>query len=729
MPILALALLLSAFIAVTKGQEPGGQKTGQADETIRIDTELVQTNVTVLDKKGQFVDGLGREQFELRVDGKPVPVTFFERVATGTAGSALERGVAEKTSTPKSTGTPEVRGRTIVFFIDDLHLSLDSLGRTREALRHFLDDEMTAWDQVALVSSSGQIGFLQQFTDNKAVLRAAMSRLKPIPYTVRDIEQPPMPEYVAIRIQAGDRDAADLYIDKILESIVSKKTGKGMNRNGVFEMVKTRAKQIVFALESVTANSLASLESLMRTTGRMPGRKLVFFISDGFYLETRGSISTANTHLQRVTDAATRTGSVIYTIDARGLFALLPDATGDRPFDPKGRLDRAIVGEAMLSQDGLNALAGDTGGRFLKNQNYFDRWVSRVLDETSNYYVLAWRPETEAQKAGQFKRVEVSVTGRPELNVRLQRGYFEGGAPPVAGAKQPGPDEKATAKGKAASAADNDLHPAPTTAATTKRATIPTMLSTSFVDVPGSGTVLTSSVQVATDTLNYGEDGKQAGAVDVAGLVINEQGKQVADFKTRLNVTPLASSAASHGARGVIYNHRTPLAPGLYLIKVAARDGRGGQVGSASQWIEIPDLMKRQLTLSSLLLGGVVVNSAGEGKNAQSPQIQFSVDRRFERSARLNFMLFIYNAAQAKGGRAATGLTAQVQVLSNTGRAIVDTHALPLTLNATEDLMRIPYSGSFPLQALAPGRYLLRINITDSATKSSATQQAAFIVE
>jgi VWFA-related protein len=727
MAVLALTLLLSAFAVVTKGQGPGGQKTGQADETIRIDTELVQTNVAVFDKKGQFVDGLGREQFELRVDGKPVPVSFFERVATG--ASAAERGAAEKNSAPKATGAPEVRGRTIVFFIDDLHLSLDSLGRTREALRHFLDEEMTPWDQVAVVSASGQIGFLQQFTDNKAVLRAAMSRLKPIPYTVRDIEQPPMPEYVAIRIQAGDRDAADLYIDKILESIVSKKTGKGMNRNGVFEMVKTRAKQIVFALESVAANSLASLESLMRTTQRMPGRKIVFFISDGFYLETRGSISTANTQLQRVTDAATRTGSVIYTIDARGLFALLPDATGDRPFDPKGRLDRAVVGEAMLSQDGLNALAGDTGGRFLKNQNYFDRWVSRVLDETSNYYVLAWRPETEAQKAGQFKHVEVSVTGRPELTVRLQRGYFEGGAPMVAGAKQSGPDEKATAKGKAASAADNDLHPAPTATAT-KRTTIPTLLSTSFVDVPGSGTVLTSSVQVATDTLNYGEDGKQAGAVDVAGLVINEQGKQVADFKTRLNVTPLAASAASHGARGVIYNHRTPLAPGLYLIKVAARDGRSGQAGSASQWIEIPDLTKRQLTLSSLLLGGVVVNGAGEEKSAQSPQIQFSVDRRFARSARLNFMLFVYNAAQAQGGGgAANGLTVQVQVLSNTGRAIVDTHAKPLTINATEDPTRIPYSGSFPLQALAPGHYLLRINVTDSAAKSSATQQAAFIVE
>jgi VWFA-related protein len=360
---------------------------------------------------------------------------------------------------------------------------------------------MTAWDTVAFVSSSGQIGFLQQFTDNKAVLRAAMARLKPIPYTVSDTDTPPMPEYVAIRILNGDREAADLYIDKILEGFVSRRgSPRGFNRNAVFEIVKTRANQIVYGLEAVTANSLASLESLMRTTQEMPGRKLVFFISDGFYIQTKDGVSAANTHLQRVTDAATRTGTVIYTIDARGLFALLPDATGDRPFDPKGRLDRATVGEAVLSQDGLNALAGDTGGRFLKNQNYFDRWVARMLDETSNYYVLAWRPETDAQKAGKFKRVEVSVVGRPELTVRLQRGYFEGGAPSSNSARQAKPDKKASENVKIANETVSDSSTTPASAAT--KGTIPTLLSTSFVDVPGSGPVLTSSVQVATDTLD-----------------------------------------------------------------------------------------------------------------------------------------------------------------------------------------------------------------------------------
>jgi VWFA-related protein len=732
--LLSLMLLFTALCVVTRGQEQQKARTPTeaADEIIRVNTELIQTDVMVFDKNGRFVDGLGREQFELRVDGQPVPVTFFERIRDGSlqSGGPAERG-AGQAEAPKTVGAAEVRGRTIIFFIDDFHLSLDSLGRTRQALTHFLDDEMTPWDRVAFVSASGQIGFLQQFTDHKAVLRAAMARLKQIPYNVSDTDTPPMPDYVAIRIQNGDRDAADLYIDKILEGFASKKGGpRGFNRNAVFEIVKTRANNIVYALEAVTGNSLASLENLVRSTGQVPGRKLVFYLSDGFYLNAKNGISSANTKLQRVIDAATRTGSTIYTIDARGLFALLPDANGERPFDPQGRLDRAVVGEAVLSQDGLNALAGDTGGRFLKNQNYFDRWVARMLNETSSYYVLAWHPETEAQKAGKFKRVEVGVAGRPELTVRMQRGYFEGGVRPTATAAKPSaPDENSSAKTQPSSTTENDQRAVPTAAAAVKRM-LPTLLTISFVDVPGSGPVLTSSVQVATDTLNYGEDGKQAGFIDLGGVVLNDQGKQAADFKTRLSVTPLASSSVSDNRRGVIYNHRLPLMPGLYQIRVAARDGRGGQTGSASQWIEIPDLAKHQLALSSLLLGGTLVGDAGKEKPEQLPQVQFSVDRRFAHTSRLSFLLFIYNAVQPKAGVAATsGLTTQVQVLSSDGRVVVDTQSRPLPTKGVEDTARIPYAGSFPLQALRPGHYLLRVSINDATNKSSATEQAAFTVE
>src|SRR5215207_2874642 len=607
-------LLLSAVLLCPPA---GFAQAQEKDDVVRVESELVQTDVMVFDKSGQFVDGLTRDQFELRVDGQPVPLAFFERVSAPLrkGGAAPGAVAAAANAAIASRG----RGRTVVFFIDDLHLSLDSLNPTRGAITRFIDEEMAPGDLAAVFTATGQLGFLQQFTDNKAVLRAAVARLKNVPPPIHDAEQPPMSEFVATRIANGDRQAAGFYITKIQEGFFSSTAAKAgmsnpaINSNAIYEMVKTRAANITKQMESVTNSSLSALEKLVSTAGQIEGRKLLFFVSDGFYLDGKGSVSTANRRLQLVTDTAARTGSVIYTIDARGLFAPFNDATGSRARDPNGSLDRAAVGEASLAQEGLANLAGETGGQFLKNQNYFDHWVSRVIDETSNYYRIAWKPEADVQKGGRFRRVEVAVAGRPELNVRLHRGYVPAGARAAEepkgdrdGAKS---DAKAAPLPKSAEAKGAEADFRAAFSAPAGKRGLPTAVSASFVDVPGTGAVLTSSVEVGTGTLDFGADGRQPASVDMVGVVYSDQGKPVTNFSKRLTVAPSAS--ASGEQPGVIYNHRAPLAPGLYQVKAAVRDSRGGQVGSAVQWIEIPDLSKKQLALSSLHLGGRQVGGQG----------------------------------------------------------------------------------------------------------------------
>src|SRR5215207_9056839 len=214
MKLCLTVLLVTLCCVVTNGQEP---------EVVRTNTELVQTAITVLDKKGHFVEGLQREQFELMVDGKPRPVTFFERVA---AGSPRELEIAALNNANTTAATPttvtRVPGPTIVFFIDDLHLSPDSMNRTRMMLQHFLDREMSSKDNVAILSASGQVGFLEQFTNNKTVLDTALSRLIPRPYDANGYSygnSTKMSEYMALTIDTGRTDSKvqDFFVQECMK--------------------------------------------------------------------------------------------------------------------------------------------------------------------------------------------------------------------------------------------------------------------------------------------------------------------------------------------------------------------------------------------------------------------------------------------------------------------------------------------------------------------------------
>ena len=179
--VLSLNVLLIALVC---SQPILGQVRTQApDDVVRTKTELVQTDVTVVDKRGRFVDGLSAEDFELRVDSKLQSLSFYEQVTTGSIDEEKQLTAARKgdatpqtkpATTPASVGD---RDRVIFFFVDDVHLSGEGLDRARKVLTHFVENKMTAKDRVVIVSTTGKIGFLQQLTDNKAVLREAINRL------------------------------------------------------------------------------------------------------------------------------------------------------------------------------------------------------------------------------------------------------------------------------------------------------------------------------------------------------------------------------------------------------------------------------------------------------------------------------------------------------------------------------------------------------------------------
>jgi VWFA-related protein len=690
----------------------------------------MQTDVTVLDRNGAFVEGLKREQFELRVDKKPRQIQFFERVKAGSANEeaqlAAARGGAPTTTVTKAGSAPLDRGRSVFFYVDDFHLSPGSMFNVRKMLLKFVDNEMGQNDEAAVMSPSGKIGFLQQLTDNKEVLRLAVERLRGRPSATRDLERPPMSEYQALQVEI-DRELLAYFVEQVMRQIPN------IARTAAEEMVLGRARQLRTEAGRVTANTLQSLEGLVASSKELPGRKLILFISDGFFLDFNADSAD---RLRRVTAAANKAGVVIYTIDARGLIASLNDASSDAPPDESGRVDRAMMGEMGASQDALNALARDTGGRPLFNSNDLSSGFTRAIEETSGYYLIAWRPEAEDHR-GKSARVDVSIVGRPELTVLLRQGFASDDKSPIA-------KNKAKNTLPPAKQADEELRTAVTSVYTGNR--IPTSLIVEFLDDLTTGSKTVVAMQSALDASSFTvSEGKPTAEVGLLGVVYDVEGKVAGSFHTQMTVKPKSTDPQAALPESATYLYEFKLKPGIYQVRVAARDNATGRTGSARQWIEVPDLASRKLVLGSLMLGERTA-AASRVVNQANPlgQAELNVQHRFSRSSNLRFLTFVYNATRRNGGPTpalpitdvsassastnAADLAVQVHLLRD-NQPVVTTTSRRIEVFPATDLARIPYAADIPLFGLPPGRYVLQVTVVDRIAKSSATQRTSFVID
>jgi hypothetical protein len=232
-------------------------------------------------------------------------------------------------------------------------------------------------------------------------------------------------------------------------------------------------------------------------------------------------------------------------------------------------------------------------------------------------------------------------------------------------------------------------------------------------------------------------NGKQMATIDLGGVIYNDQGKSVASFVNQLQVNPPANMEAAH-RRGIFYHYQTKLKPGLYQVRVAARDSKSGRTGSAMQWIEIPDFSSRRLMLSSVLIGerpsasSVSVEKTDEANKSETNKnetgadnVFFSVSRRFTRNSRLRFLTNIYNAARSADGSQTPDVALQIQILRD-NQPVLTTALSKVETRGVQDLARLPYAAEIPLESMPAGRYLLQVVVIDRIAKTSATQHIAF---
>lgn len=764
LPLAAVILLCAAIAA----QNQQSKQANNQDNVLRIETELVQIDMVVTDKQGKLVRDLQRENFELLEDGKKQPITHF---AVGTSAQparwlTTERKRSSNGQTTDTTVTETLAGRYIVLAVDDFHLATENLLTAKSTLIKFINEQMVAGDQVAVVTTSGNIGLFQQFTRERPVLQRAINRLSVQNRSATSpFDIPRITDYQAELIDRGDRDALEMAVQEILRLEPtdpnqqqqgggggrSGQTGGGNGtqpdgaespaRNRAISQVQTRARMIVAENASYTRTTLTTLEKVIRSLTPLPGRKLIVLLSDGFYLG--GNSSSQIFDMRRITDAATRAGVVIYSIDARGLATVMPggDASEGRVLDPQfagiqARMESATI-EARRS--GLYALAADTGGKVFFDSNDLNLGLQRVLDDNETYYVLAYEPEV-SRRDGRFHKIEVRIVNHPDSNglkVRTRKGYF---ATEKTLADKRENDEKPKNRNS------NDLKsqlPERTVqlpnAEKVKQMVaglaslfpirdIPVEMAVDFVNTQ-KGSFAVVNTHIDSSNLSFEQTGNRyRTSVDLSGVIFDESGKPAASFGDKIALNLSRENFNQLVKNGFNYRRLEPLKPGFYQARIAVREERTSNMGSAADWVEIPDLKDKKLTLSGILLSSGnqkvsdLQNTSNESEYKPRPS---SATRKFKSGGDMDFLVFAYNPKVEKNS---VDLIIQSQVFAGS-KLIYASPPARMSLQPDADLQRVPYAARVSLDNFDPGEYELRLMVIDRLTKATAYRQVNFTVE
>ena len=769
----SMAALAFILLIAGRAQNPArqSQRPQKQDETVaRIETELVQIDVVVTDKKGQPVRDLKREDFQLFEDGKPQTITHFA-VSTAArpadwlaadAKRAIKEGPGKELPGKESPGKeapikePAVSnnpaatqtGRYLVLAVDDLSLIPPHLLDVKRTLRRFIDEQMVGGDQAAIITTSGNLGLLQQFTTDRYLLRHTIDRLQIRNPSAARPAFPHISDYQAELIEANDREALSIAVEELLSSRQAMLDSEEFinhlieKNDPIVQQARSLARRIVTENTQRTTITLSSLEKYLRLLGPLPGRKALLLLSDGFLLG--GPRNNKLPDLLRIADAALRAGVVIYSLDVRGLAAGVPgrDATVEARFNQTlfpGAEARIAMQGFNATRDGLNALAKDTGGFTIFDHNDLSDGLRRVLDDNEAYYLLAFEPPS-SYRDGRFRKLEVRVPGRPDLKVRTRKGYYA-------------PDDKALAKNaakltaaklNAAKAKGKPLDPAKAAQDAEIQSGldslfplrgIPVALAADFVNAPTVGAAAVLSAQIDAARLSFTQaDGLRRAAFELAGVVFDEKGKIAASFSDHVDLNLKPESFEQAMKNGLSYRRLVTLQPGLYQLRLAVREEATAQIGSAFQWVEIGDLSKKQPRLSSLIftsekddLSSLLRSEAQrEGVVSYDQPRLAQTSRRFKRGGQADFLVFVYNAGTS--GQDAGDVFIRKE-LSAGGRLINTSKPVAIGSSVEQFGEVIPYTERLLLDALAAGDYELRITLSDRAGKVMDSRGIGFTVE
>jgi len=690
-----LTILATALLAVSAAAQdvPTPVPSSTPEDVVKISTSLVQFDVSVTGKDGRPITDLKPGEIRVFENGKERKVSGLSFVAGEPAGSTAALPSSSKNSAvpllPGKKLTPSEVRRAIAIVVDDLTLSFESTDFVRQTLRQFVDRQMQPGDLVAIVRSGGAMGALQQFTSDKRQLYAAIDRI----------------HWNAL---GNGRIATFNAVEPKFPLGESQPAAFSGEENSIDDINKANAE---YRENMFATGSLGALNYVIRGMRDLPGRKSVLMLSEGFRLFTRdpgGNLSSTRVvdAVRMITDSANRASVVLYTLDPRGLQVPMFEARDNTQYWTEADRDKEVetrAADLRDTQEGLQFLAEETGGFAIINNNDLSKGIRKILDDQS-YYLVAYEPDDAAFDPAKlrFNKIEIKIS-RPGTNVRYRRGFFNVGDKQLAASR---------------GSKDDRIRDAVTSPFASSE--IPVHFNAIYNYDAKSGPFIRSLLHMNIADLDFKKkaDGKMTASFNIYAYAYAENGIIAAKQEKAYTIALTPENYEKMRTSGFVYDFLFPIQkPGAYQLRIAVRDNGYDKIGSASQFIEVPDLKKDRLTLS-----GVVLDSGG-ANSAANPLTSTAI-REFKPGSRVDFGTVVFNAKTTSGGK--VDLTSKLRVFRD-GKLIFE--GTPQAISQGDQSgSSVAFMGSVSLGTkLAPGDYVMEIAVTDSLARSKYSTALQYV--
>jgi VWFA-related protein len=697
-------------------------KTAEDGEGIvKITTSLIQVDVIVTDNDGKIVLDLKPEDFEIFENDEKQEITNFSLI-TASAGTTTsidpKSNLIGKTKVdiPTSQLRPEQVKRTIALIVDDLGLTFESVEVVRSALRKFVGEQMQPNDLVAIVQTGSKAGALQQFTSDKRQLLATIERIRWNPNGRGGIST-----FAAVEPKPGE-DA--LVLDRISGAPNSGNTSPssaspvvGLNpkqKEQIEEELRQEQRQgnifNDFQQDVFTGGTLGSINNVITEMSQLPGRKSIMLLSDGFQIcpaANRERCDRMLLSLKRLTDLANRTSISIYTFDARGLQETgftAQDNTRSKTMSQLDQIGASRTEEIYNKQEGLNYLAKETGGRTYINSNDIGKNLNKALESQKDYYLIGYQPKAEIfdPQTRRFNTLRVKVN-RKDVNVRYRSGFF--------GIEDS--DIRATKLSAGEQMAKALTSPFPVKG-------INVRFNAVFGNQSESGVLSLMHINLNDLKFTDEQSGEKKAIFDFLAMSFSEDGIPVNQISGNYTLNIKNELYEKALKNGFVYSFIFPIKKtGGYQMRTAIRDTMTGKIGSASQFVEIPNLKKKNLALSGIILENFTMEQwkaapADSSVEKTNPLVD-TASRRFKRGTILTYGIDIYNAKTSKGEK--PQLTTYVKLYHN-GKTVLNSNELPIEVFEQSDFKEVNSMHSIKLGNGMPlGDYILQVIVVDNQAK------------